>query len=248
MISIVMLCKNNQGYIKDTLSALSKFEEIVLIDTGSDDQTLEIAGKFPNVTIYKKKIDAFGTIRNIGADLAKNDWILAIDTDEIVSNRLVDEIFSLKLDKVKVYEIPFKNFYNGKWIKGCGWHPESHVRLYNRKTTSFSNLKVHETVLTDKVKVIKLNAWINHTSYRTTDEFLKKMQNYSELFASQNVGKKKSSFSKALLHGSFSFIKSYLLKRGFLMGKEGFIISVYNANTAFYKYLKLSEYNKQKCS
>ncbi len=243
MISVIMLCKNNQEYIRETLEALSKFNEVVLVDTGSDDRTLEIASRFANVKIYKKKMEGFGTVRNAGAKLAKNDWILAIDADEVVSNRLADEIFSLNLDKTKVYKIPFKSFYNGKWIRGCGWHPESHVRLYNKKTTKFSNLKVHEAVLTERLEIIKLKNYINHTSYRNTHDFLKKMQNYSELFALQNVGKKKSSFLKALIHGSFAFFKSYLLKRGFLMGKEGFIISAYNANTAFYKYLKLSEYN-----
>jgi len=247
MISVIILSKNNQEYISETLNALSRFGEVVLIDTGSYDQTLEIASKFTNVTVYKKKMEGFGTVRNTGAKLAKNDWILAVDADEIVSNGLVDEIFSLNLDKRKVYRIPFKNFYNGKWIKGCGWYPELHVRLYNKKTTQFSDLKVHEAVLTEGLEIINLKNYINHTSYRSTRDFLKKMQDYSELFALQNIGKKKSSFSKALLHGSFAFFKSYLLKRGFLMGKEGFVISAYNANTSFYKYLKLSEYNKQKC-
>ena len=241
-----MLCKNNQEYIENTLDSLSKFDEIVLIDTGSNDKTLALAGKFPNVAIHKRKMNGFGEIRNAGAKLARNDWILAIDADEVVSNQLVDEILSTRLDKAKIYNLPFKNFYNGKWIRGCGWHPESHIRLYNRKSTGFTDSKVHESILTKKLKVVKLNNFIIHTSYRTTHDFLSKMQNYSDLFAAQNAGKKKSSFSKALFHGLFAFVKSYLLKRGFLMGKEGFIISMYNANTAFYKYLKLSEYNKKR--
>jgi glycosyltransferase involved in cell wall biosynthesis len=246
MISIVMLSKNNQGFIYDTLNALKSFDEVVLIDTGSNDKTLEIAKKFPNVAIYQKKLTSFGKLRNIGASLAKNNWILAIDTDEIIQPNLINEINKLKLSKDCIYEIPFKNFYNGKWIKGCGWHPEAHIRLYNKTTSLFSDDYVHENVLKKNQKIVKLNNYIYHTSYRSLYDFIEKMQNYSELFAIQNVGIKKSSFSKALIHATFSFFKSYLLKRGFLIGKEGFIISFYNASTAFFKYLKLSEYNKQR--
>ena len=101
--------------------------------------------------------------------------------------------------------------------------------------------------LEKSLKKENLKNHILHTSYLETSDFLKKMEYYSTLFAIQNKGKKKSSISKAILHGLFAFFKTYIIKRGIFLKKEGFIISVYNANTAFYKYLKLMEYNN-KCS
>jgi len=246
MISVVMLCKDNQRYIKKTLHAISKFNEVILIDTGSSDKTLEIAKSFSNVSIHKKPFNGFGSLRNIGSEIAKNDWILTLDTDEVISFELANEILNLTLNDKSIYEIPFKNFYNRKWIKGCGWYPEAHIRLYNKKKTSFTLFKVHEKVLKEDLNVVKLKNYIYHTSYHTISDFIEKMQRYSSLFAIQNAGKKKSSFKKALIHGFFAFFKSYFLKRGFLMGKEGFVISSYNANTAFYKYMKLLELNQKK--
>ena len=105
---------------------------------------------------------------------------------------------------------------------------------------------VHESVLRKNLKVIQLKHPIFHTPYRTTFDFLAKMQHYSTLFAEQNQNKKKSSLAIAFTHATFAFFKSYFLQRGFMDGKEGFIISLYNANTAFYKYIKLKELNQKK--
>lgn len=91
---------------------------------------------------------------------------------------------------------------------------------------------------------VPLRGAVKHYPYETTADFIKKMQSYSELFAEQNRGKRRASLPKAVWHSFFAFFKSYFLKKGFLGGHEGFVISVYNANTAFYKYLKLMEYNK----
>ena len=240
-LSVCILTKNSEATLPHTLGSLKPFSEVLLLDTGSTDKTLEMARGFLNLSIYKAPFTGFGPLRNQAADLAKHDWILALDSDEVLSNELQEELQQLKLDPNAIYEIPFHNYYNGKRIRGCGWDPESHIRLYNRKNTSFTNAAVHEGVQTKKLKIIPLKSPIRHTPYRNTSDFLRKMQHYSDLFANERKGRQKSSFSKALLHGFGAFCKSYLLKRGCLIGKEGFIISVYNANTAFYKYLKPSE-------
>ena len=245
MISIVTLAKDNQDIIGKFLSHLEGFDEVILIDTGSTDDTLEIAKKFSNVKIFKKSLSGFGDLRNLGASFAKNDWILALDTDETLSNKLLEFFKDASIDPEKVYSFPFHNYYNGKWIKGCGWHPEKHTRLYNRGKTKFSSARVHEGILLENVKQVDLPYAIRHDSYRNIDDFLDKMHRYSTLFALQNQGKKNSSFAKALSHGIFAFVKSYFLKRGIFDGKEGFIISFYNAETAYYKYLKLTQLNKQ---
>jgi glycosyltransferase involved in cell wall biosynthesis len=240
-ISVTILTKNSKKYLPEVLQSLQMFPEILIYDTGSTDETLEIAVKFPNVTIHKGKLDGFGPTHNIASSLAKNDWILSIDSDEIVTSKMAEEIAALTLNPQAVYSFPRDNYYNGKHIRWCGWYPDRQMRLYNRKQTRFTDAQVHEAIITDGMEKISLKEPFIHYSYDTVSDFLSKMQSYSDLFAKQNVGKKPSSVSKAVLHGVFAFFKSYVLKRGFLGGREGFEISVYNANTAFYKYLKLLE-------
>lgn len=241
MISVCILTKNAAKTLKKTLDSTQLFDEVILFDNGSTDETLEMAKSYPNVKTISHPFIGFGPMRNKAAQFAKNDWILALDSDEVLSPALVREIQALQLNEKWAYQIPRHNYYNGKQMKACGWGSEILARLYQRKVHQYSEDQVHEKLLSKNHK--KLSSPLIHTPYRTTEEFLAKMQHYSTLFAKQNKGKK-SSFSKALLHGMFAFLKSYFFKRGIFYGKEGLIISIYNANTAFYKYLKLLEINR----
>lgn len=244
-ISVTILTKNSQKYIKEVLSALQSFDEVLICDTGSKDQTMEHARQFSNVTVFERPFTGFGPTHNVASSLAKSDWILSVDSDEIVTPDLAEEILALSLKRGCVYSFPRHNEYRGKWIRWCGWHPDRQIRLYNRLDTHFSDAQVHEAVEVGNLKHIHLQSPLRHYSYANVSDFLEKMQTYSTLFALQNKGKKSSSLVKAIAHGLYTFLKSYILKRGFLGGAEGFEISVYNANTAFYKYLKLAEANRQ---
>ncbi|MBN1914564.1 MAG: glycosyltransferase family 2 protein [Parachlamydiales bacterium] len=247
MISVVILTKNSEKTIRKTLDSLRRFSEVLLFDTGSTDNTLKIAEKFSNVSIHTGSFEGFGNTRNTAAQFASKDWILSLDSDEVLSEMLVEEIFHLPLEENAVYQLPFLNFYQNKCVKCCGWYPESHIRIYNRKSTSFNQDLVHEAIIIKNLKIIALKGYIHHFSYHSTEDFLRKMQIYSSLFAHQYASKKKGSFSKAIFHALFSFFKSYFFKRGIFYGKIGCILSIYNANVCFYKYLKLEEENK-KCS
>jgi len=244
MISVTILTKNSQKYLRKVLEGVKSFDEVLLYDNGSTDTTLEIAKEFPFVKVYKEDFYGFGPTHNKASSLAKNDWILSIDSDEIVSQTMVDEIIATDLNPNHVYSFPRHNYYNGKFIRWCGWYPDRQVRLYNRTKTSFTPAQVHEAIIVKDVSSISLKGPLLHYSYDSHADFLAKMQAYSNLFAQQNCGKIKSSPCKAVLHGLAAFFKGYILKRGFLGGYEGFVISVYNGNTAFYKYLKLYEANK----
>lgn len=245
MITVTILTKNSAQYLFDVLDALKSFDEVLLLDSGSTDDTFAIAKKFPNVSIHKSAtFDGFGPMHNKAVALARHDWILSIDSDEIVTPELSKEILNLRLDPSEVYSLSRRNYYNGKWIKWCGWHPDRAYRMFNRKRTRFNDAQVHESVIVKDMKVVCLQNPMTHYSYASTSDFLRKMQHYSALFAEQNRGKRESSTCKAVLHGVMAFFKSYILKRGIMGGREGFIISVYNANTTFYKYLKLAELNK----
>lgn len=243
MITATILTKNCQETLGKTLDSLKDFPEVIVYDSGSTDQTLSVAAAYPNVKIINGFFDGFGPTHNRASSQASHDWILSIDSDEVLTPDLSSEILSLGLDPSAVYQIDRRNFYNGKWIRSCGgWHPDPVLRLYHRKTTRFTDDAVHEKVILSKeMKKVSLSSPLLHTPYRSMEDFLFKMQSYSTLFAEQNHGKKSSSLLKAIFHGSFAFFKSYFLKRGVLSGKEGFIISIYNGHTAFYKYLKLNE-------
>lgn len=243
MISVTILTKNSGKYLHEVLTALHSFDEVVIFDNGSKDDTLSIARSFSNVTLHEGSFEGFGPTHNKASSLAKNDWILSIDSDEVVTSEMAQEIHRTVLDDAKVYSFPRHNYYNGKWIRWCGWYPDRVVRLYNRTKTRFTDVQVHEGIITDGVKVVLMNAPLIHYSYASHSDFLNKMQSYSNLFAKENVGRKSSSPCKAVLHGLAAFFKAYVVKRGFMGGYEGFVISVYNGNTAFYKYLKLYEAN-----
>lgn len=243
MISVTIIVKNGERYLREVLTALKRFDEVAVLDTGSTDQTVSIAKSFPNVTLHQNAFIGFGPTHNHLSKLAKHDWILSIDADEVATEALVEEILSLDLRDDAVYEIRRHNFYRGKFIKGCGWYPDCPVRLYNRKVTQFSDAKVHEAVIAQGLKKLTLQAPLNHYPYNSISDFLAKMQSYSTLFAEEYKGKRNSSIWKAIGHGAFAFFKSYILKRGFVLGQEGFVISLYNGHTAYYKYLKLQEVN-----
>lgn len=245
MISVTILAKNSAETIEPTLEALRRFPEVLVLDSGSTDATMEIAKRFPNVRIVQETFLGFGKTHNLASSLSAYDWILSIDSDEVVSSELADEILSLDLDKQCVYSLDRHNYFNGKWMKCCsGWYPDPVIRLYHRQSTRFTDDEVHEKILSDSLRVISLKGSLAHTPYRSIESFLSKMQLYSTLFAKQNAGKKRSSLGKALLHAYIAFIKNYFFKRGFLGGKEGFIISLYNAHTTYYKYLKLAFANR----
>lgn len=242
-ISVTILTKNSQQYLHEVLLALESFGEVLVFDTGSTDQTMNIAKTFPNVRLQQSPFIGFGPTHNQASAFAANDWILSIDSDEVATPEMVKDIASIKEDAQTVYSFPRNNYFNGTFIKWCGWYPDKQFRLYNKTKTRFTDAQVHESIITENLSVVALQGPMIHYSYASISDFLSKMQSYSTLFAQQNKNKKSSSLFKAITHGLFAFFKSYIIKRGFLGGYEGYVISTYNAHTAYYKYLKLYEIN-----
>jgi glycosyltransferase involved in cell wall biosynthesis len=241
-ISLTILTKNSERYLHECLENLREFDEVIMIDNGSTDSSLEVASHFANVKTFKSDFIGFGPLKNLAAGYAKHDWILNIDSDEILTGELCDEIRNLRLERNCIYSFPRQNFYNKRLIKCCGWHPDRVIRIYNRQTTGFSEQLVHESLIrTSKTRVVHLKHAIKHYSFDNASELIEKMQRYCELFAKENKGKKKSGPIRAILHATFSFLKNYIFQRGFLYGYEGFLISISNANGVFYKYIMLYE-------
>jgi len=243
-ISVTILTKNSSLYMNECLSALKSFDEIIILDNGSSDETINIAKEFPNVKIYEHEFIGFGPLKNLAISHTSNDWVFSIDSDEIISHDLVSEITSLQLNKNNIYSISRDNYYNGKLIQACGWQNDFVHRLFNKTTTTFNNKLVHESLNINKHTMVKLKNNMKHYTFNSASELVDKMQKYSTLWANENKNIKKSSPSKAFFRAMFSFVKNYFFQKGFLYGYEGLIISISNANGVFYKYMKLYEVNK----
>ncbi|MDY0193307.1 glycosyltransferase family 2 protein [Aliarcobacter butzleri] len=244
-ISAVVLAKNNQKTIEKTLSALVEFDDVVVYDNGSTDDTIEIVKKFSNVNLIKGEFKGFGWTKNQAASFAKNDWILVVDSDEVIDKELLKELKEKILDNNCVYKLNFKAFYKDIQIKHCGWNNQKIKRLYNKSVTSYNSNDVHEDIITDNLKIEILRGNVEHYSYQTISEFVIKADRYSSLFAQNNVGKKSSSPAKAFFNGLYSFIKTYFFKQGFRDGYVGLIIAFSHMVTNFYKYIKLYELNNE---
>ena len=243
-VSVTILTFNSARHLEKVLAALRCFDDVVVLDSGSRDETLNIARKFTNVRIFETAFMGFGPMHNKASALALHDWIFSVDSDEVVSPELAAEIQSLGANDGAVYSVSLKNYFNGKWIRHCGWYPDRHVRLFNRKRTTFTNARVHEQIITASLKEIPLQGPILHYSFSGSGDFLVKMQRYSDLFVEENKGIKNSSLTKAVSRSVWSFFKHYFIQLGFLSGREGFIISAANSQGVFYKYVKLMEANQ----
>ena len=243
-ISVVIIVKNGAETIEKVLNSLITFNDVVLYDNGSTDGTQNIASNFKNVNLIKGEFLGFGPTKNKAASYSKHNWILSLDADEVVSDEMLKNIQTINLNESKVYEIRRFNYYNNKRINYCGWGEERIVRLYDKSITSFNNNIVHEKILSNGLSVAIIDGELRHYPYNSMNQFIQKADYYSTLFAKENVGKKSSSPQKAFFNATFSFVKTYIFKRGFLDGYVGLVISVSHAVTNFFKYIKLYELNK----
>lgn len=249
-ISAIIIVKNAKQTLLECLNSLKDFDEIILLNNESSDNTLNIANEFKkdfaNLHIYHSAFIGFGALKNLALSYAKNDWILSIDADEVLENECIKELKNLELQEDNIIALSRKNLYKGEWIKACGWWPDYVWRIFNKNFTRFNDNLVHESlVLPSNVKKIHLKNGLRHYAFRDISHLIDKMQYYSSLWAKQNIHKK-SGVLKANLRAFWTFFRNYFLKNGFLYGYKGFIISVCNALGTFFKYMKLYELQKQK--
>jgi glycosyltransferase involved in cell wall biosynthesis len=242
-ISPVIIVKNASRTIAQTLESLKEFDEIIVYDTGSEDNSIDIARNYPNVKLCKGKFSGFGKTKNKAAFMSKNDWIFSIDADEVVSPQLMDSIRGLCLDDSCVYRLKRYNYYRKRRIRYSGWGQEYVTRIYNKSVVCFNEKLVHEHINIADHEVVTLEGELRHFSYSSVSDFIQKRDLYSELFAKENMGRRKSSPGKAFVHAAFDFFNTYFIKLALFDGYRGLLIAVLNANVSFYKYLKLYEAN-----
>lgn len=245
LISAVILTKNSEKYLDEILAQLIPLDEVLIYDNGSTDRTFEIAKKYSNVTLVQAPFEGFGLMRNKAAKLAKNDWILRLDSDEVPTNEVIKYLQTLKMDPKCFYTFKFKNYFHGKELKWCSEHIDRE-RLYNRKMTSIQEKLVHEGLICEGLRRVDTPYAFKHYSYENYAEFLSKLQLYTDLFAEHNAGKLNTSPWIAIKRGFYAFFRYYIFRLGFLDGYEGFAVCVYAFNSEFYRHLKLYEANMNK--
>ena len=243
-ISCVIIVKNGAQTIGATLDSLKDFDDVVVYDNGSNDGTIDIVNSYSNVNLVQGEFLGFGPTKNKALGFAKNDWILSLDSDEVLTAEFIENLKNLELDKDSAYSILRENYYKNTQVKHC-WGNDIIVRLFNREKTMFTSEKVHEKVIEKDCKILQLDGVVNHYPYSSITDFIIKLDRYSTIFANDNVGKKNSSPSKAIFNAIFSFIKTYFIKRGFLDGYAGLVVAFSHMATNFYKYIKLYELNKR---
>ena len=245
-VSVVMIVKNEAKIIRHCLGSASWADEIVVLDTGSEDNTVQICKDFGAKVFLQKTWEGFGKARQTAVKYATNDWIFSLDADEYASNELIDEISHIRNNgfNCSAYRIEVKSYYLGKRINYCGWQNESHIRLFDRRRCTYSDAVVHESlILTGEVG--RLKGIIHHHTYPTKDTHLTKMIRYGELGAIKlkSLGQSSNPL-KALLRGAFTFIKMYILCLGFLDGAYGFSLCKTTAWGTWYKYHRLWQLRK----
>jgi len=243
-ISAYIIAYNEEDKISDCIKSILWADEIIVADSNSTDGTCEIAESL-GAKVVQIEFNGYGNLRNEAISYCKGDWIFSLDSDERCTEKVRDEILLLIKDApLDIYKVPRKNFFMGKWIKFSGWYPNfRQPQLFRAGMMSYDNKPVHEGFISySKKKIGELNNEIWQFPYKNIEEVMQKANRYSSLGAQKlNDNAKKGSILKALLHGTWAFIKHYIFKLGFLDGGAGFVIAFGNFEGTFYRYVKLYE-------
>jgi glycosyltransferase involved in cell wall biosynthesis len=245
-ISVTIITRNEAENIRACLESVAFADEIIVIDSGSEDETLTICKEFTEHVFTDTDWQGFGIQKNRALQKASSDWILSLDADEIVPTELAEEIKEFILGKDQMALLPRLSTFCGREIRHSGWYPDYVARLFPRDKARFSDDQVHEKLIHDLPEV-RLTTPLKHNTAPDLDDVLKKMNRYTSLSAAQkHANGKSSSLFKAIGHGLWAFLWSYFGRKGFLDGREGFILAVTKAENSYYRYLKLMYLNEKK--
>jgi glycosyltransferase involved in cell wall biosynthesis len=238
-ITATIITLNEERNIARAIESLRCCDEILIVDSGSVDRTVELAQNL-GVRVAEAGWRGYSAQKNWAAEQAANDWILSLDADEALSEALEAEIWSLKKTGPRhdAYTMPRLARYLGKWILHSGWYPDRKIRLYDRRKAKWVGEFVHESVQVDG-RIGRLDSNILHFTCDSLSEHLKTLDRYTTL-AAQEIAARKISvpLHSLILDPAWTFLRSYLVQRGFLDGLEGLTIA-YMA--AFYTFLKYSK-------
>ena len=237
-ISAVLITLNEKDNLPRVLQKLRWCEEVIVVDSGSTDGTVDIARNF-GASVVHREFDGFASQKNFADQQASNDWILSLDADEVPSDELTSSLRRIKSNDTDhdAYRFPRKARYLGKWIHHSGWYPDKKVRLYDRRKARWEGL-VHESVQVDGT-VGDLYGDLLHYTCPSLGDHIRTTDRYTTLAARQLGDEgRHPRIGNLLLSPPWAFVRSYFLKLGFLDGVEGLIIASMAAFYVFAKYAK----------
>lgn len=242
-VSVVIISHNAAATIEQTLrSACQLSDDITVVDSGSTDNTLAIAGKW-GAKLLQVGWQGFGANKNAGNAAAKYDWVLSIDSDEELSEAAVKAIRTLERSNANVvYKIKRINYLNGQRIHFGEWRNDWTIRLFNRQTVRWDDALVHERLLLpSSVLVSKLGGTLHHYTAPDISTYNRKLDRYASLVAAKYFADdEKGAALKIYISPVFSFFKFYILHAGWLDKKAGWQIAIAHARYTFKKYKKLN--------
>lgn len=239
MLSVIIICKNEAQHIGRCLASIAWADEIIVLDSGSTDNTIAICKQFTE-QVFSTDWPGFGPQKQRALAKASHEWVLSIDADEQVSDALRQEIQNaMQQTDVQGFYLPRLSSYCGKPIHHAGWWPDYVLRLFQRHVGQFTDDLVHERVIVTG-KLAQLKTPILHEAFVNSEEVLDKINYYSSLGAQKLYQQQKSaSLMMAIVKGLWTFFRTYILKAAILDGAEGLMLAISNAEGTYYKYLKL---------
>jgi glycosyltransferase involved in cell wall biosynthesis len=238
LLSAIIITKNEAGNIAACLDSLAFCDEHIVVDAGSADGTVRIA-QSKGARVVQRDWHGFGVQKNYALSLATGDWVLSIDADEQVSPKLAVLIKNAIADGgADGYEMPRLSTFCGREMWHSGWYPDYVLRLFRRGKARFTDDLVHEHVICSG-RVARLSEPLNHAPVKNIEDALSRMDRYSTAGAQMLLASgKRATFMSGILHGSWTFFRTYVLRAGFLDGRAGFLLAVANAEGTYYRYMK----------
>lgn len=242
-VCAIVVCFNEEQRIGACLDSLRWCDEIVVVDSFSTDRTPEICRNYTD-RFFQRPWSGYRDQKAHAHSLATKDWVLMIDADERVSAHLRQEILdALQRDGEKYagYSVPRLVHYLGRWWWRGEWYPDYDIRLFRRERATWAGTEPHEKIIVDG-KVRRLKHPLEHFTYRSMDDHFQRLNRYSSISANENrKAGRRWRLSDALLRPWVRFVRSYIIKRGFMEGFAGFYVAVASAVYVFLKYAKLWE-------
>lgn len=248
MLSVTIIAKNEEHNIRRCLASVQWADEIIVLDSGSNDRTVEIAREFTD-KVFCTDWRGYGVQKQRALERATGDWVLNLDADESVDEALKQKVLEIIQDKPSIqaqtqlmdaYRIPIQMIFCGQPLRYSA-SPSRHVRLYRRAIARYSDDIVHEKIILPATALIgQLKTPLWHHSFQDISHMLTKLNRYSSYSAQIRLEQKKTGcFLKALLGPIWMFIRCYIFQRGFLDGKIGLIFAIYKAEGTFYREMKV---------
>ena len=246
-LSVAVITKNEENNIGRCLESVKWADETVVVDSGSTDSTLKICKKH-KCKIHQSAWLGFSQTKQLAVNLCSYGWVLVIDADEEVTPELKTKITdAIQSSEFSSYRIRRRSFYLGKLIQHCGWNKDYPLRLFEKSKGKFNHKIIHESIEMHDGRTGTIDEVLFHYTYPDLSSHLSKINAYSTLGATELFEKgKRSSIGEAMVRGAFKFLKMYILQRGFLDGRTGFILCIHSAFGVYLKYLKLWEMCQRK--